>query len=35
VLAKWLASFRPSRFYRQEEVSREALEELKALGYIQ
>jgi arylsulfatase A-like enzyme len=35
VLAKWLASFRPSRFYRQEEVSREALEELKALGYVQ
>jgi arylsulfatase A-like enzyme len=35
ILAKWSSSFEPSRYYEQEEISREALEELRALGYIQ
>lgn len=34
-LSKWISSFKPSKFYRQEEISKEALEELKALGYVQ
>jgi hypothetical protein len=33
-LAKWLSSFKPSRYYKEEEISREALDELKALGYV-
>ena len=35
VLNKWSASFAASRYYRQEKVSKEAMEELKALGYVQ
>lgn len=34
VLANWLSSFKPSRYYKEEEISREAFEELKALGYV-
>lgn len=34
ILGKWLASFKPSRYYKEEEISKEALEELKALGYV-
>ena len=35
VLNKWSASFQASRYYHQEKVSKEATEELKALGYVQ
>lgn len=35
VLGKWSTSFKPSRFYQNEEISREALDELRALGYVQ
>lgn len=35
VLNKWSASFQASRFYRQEDISKEALDELRALGYVQ
>jgi arylsulfatase A-like enzyme len=35
ILAKWTTSFKPSRFYKNEEISREALDELRALGYVQ
>ena len=35
ILAKWSTSFKPSRFYQNEEISREALDELRALGYVQ
>jgi hypothetical protein len=35
VLGKWSASFKPSSFYKNEEISREALDELRALGYVQ
>jgi arylsulfatase A-like enzyme len=35
VLGKWSTSFKPSSFYKNEEISREALEELRALGYVQ
>lgn len=35
VLMKWRASFTASKFYRQEEVSKEALDELRSLGYVQ
>jgi hypothetical protein len=35
ILANWLSTFEPSRYYKQEEISREALEELRSLGYVQ
>ncbi|HSP07279.1 MAG TPA: sulfatase-like hydrolase/transferase, partial [Acidobacteriota bacterium] len=35
VLKKWSASFEASRYFKQENISKEALEELKALGYVQ
>jgi arylsulfatase A-like enzyme len=35
ILSEWSSSFEPSRYYKQEEISREALEELRSLGYIQ
>lgn len=35
ILGKWSTSFKPSSFYKNEEISREALEELRALGYVQ
>lgn len=35
VLKKWSASFQASSYFKQEKVSKEALEELKALGYVQ
>jgi arylsulfatase A-like enzyme len=35
ILSEWSGSFEPSRYYKQEEISREALEELRSLGYIQ
>lgn len=35
VLNRWSASFQASRFFRKEDISREALEELRSLGYIQ
>lgn len=35
VLGKWSTSFKPSNFYKNEEISREALDELRALGYVQ
>ncbi len=35
ILGKWSTSFKPSRFYQNEEISREALDELRALGYVQ
>jgi arylsulfatase A-like enzyme len=31
----WVSSFKPSSYYRQEDISREALRELRSLGYIQ
>jgi arylsulfatase A-like enzyme len=33
-LAKWFASFKPSRYYKEEQITKEAMEELKALGYV-
>ncbi len=35
ILAKWSTSFKPSGFYQKEQISREALEELRSLGYVQ
>ena len=35
ILSQWSSSFEPSQYYRQEDISREALEELRSLGYIQ
>jgi arylsulfatase A-like enzyme len=35
ILGKWVSSFQPSKFYKQEEISKEALEELRSLGYVQ
>jgi arylsulfatase A-like enzyme len=35
VLGKWSTSFKPSSFYQNEEISREALDELRSLGYVQ
>lgn len=35
VLQKWTSSFQASHYYKQEDVSKEALEELRALGYTQ
>ncbi|MCI0445316.1 sulfatase-like hydrolase/transferase [bacterium] len=35
ILAKWSLSFKPSRFYQNEEISREALDELRSLNYVQ
>jgi arylsulfatase A-like enzyme len=35
ILGKWSTSFKPSSFYKNEEISREALDELRSLGYVQ
>jgi arylsulfatase A-like enzyme len=35
VLRKWISSFKPSEYYKREEMSNEALRELRSLGYIQ
>lgn len=35
VLKDWTSSFRPSNYYKQEDISNEALRELRSLGYIQ
>ena len=35
VLKDWASSFRPSNYYKQEDISNEALRELRSLGYIQ
>jgi arylsulfatase A-like enzyme len=34
-LKAWVSSFTPSHYYRQEEISPEARQELRSLGYIQ
>lgn len=34
-LKDWASSFRPSNYYKQEDISNEALRELRSLGYIQ
>jgi arylsulfatase A-like enzyme len=34
-LTKWSSSFKASTFYKKEDISKEALEELRALGYVQ
>jgi len=34
-LNKWSSSFKASTFYKKEEISKEALDELRALGYVQ
>ena len=34
-LKNWISSFTPSRYYQQEDISKEALRELRSLGYVQ